>query len=388
MKLLIGVSLLVVSTVTVGLLTTGLMKGSEEELSETVHTSSDLTSPKGSQGEGSNDVNKEVVRNTADTKPTLNLVSLNQNKQSSDFNQNNEDLLSQNNIVNKSNSNDLKLNNEPHTLVAASKHSKGDLPVKPSNAKEVSATSSVLEGNQPLSDTKINQKLNVVVAQSNLVNDPSSKVSNLQESQQSPEAVINQNSENIAAKGIAKIKSRTNTVDESLYGNQNQSGNRVHQAINDLVLEGTPLNIAISNVIEQAIEDETSTLLSSTAFYSVSQYKEIALGLMSNILASNDLITASKLLIENKPVDVMSIVNVSVALYPDFAQEVINAATMTGEIDPNEALLAAIAAGADPSTVSEATAAGGGVVDDFGALPFAGLGGGGSGDQEVSASNN
>jgi hypothetical protein len=64
-------------------------------------------------------------------------------------------------------------------------------------------------------------------------------------------------------------------------------------------------------------------------------------------------------------------------------------------MDPNEALLAAIAAGADPSTVSEATAAGGNVAAatfDAGAfdVPFGGLGGGGSGDQEFVgiASNN
>jgi hypothetical protein len=175
-------------------------------------------------------------------------------------------------------------------------------------------------------------------------------------------------------------------VKVSLYGNKDQSGNRVHQAIYDLVLQGHPVKGAILQVINDAIANEGTKLLSSAALTSSRNHKPIFLAFMTNMVAANDLFPATKSSIEAQPEDVINIIDVAVVLYPDFAQEVINAAAITGLIDPNEALLAAIAAGADPTTVSAATAAGGAV--NGAGQPFNGLGGGGNGNGDPSASNN
>jgi hypothetical protein len=174
----------------------------------------------------------------------------------------------------------------------------------------------------------------------------------------------------------------------SLYGNQDQPGTRVHQAINDSVIEGTPLTTSILNVVNQAIAIEGTNLLSSEALISIGENKSTALDLMANMLTTNDLFAATKSSIESKPEDTSKIVNVSVVLYPDFAQKVIDAAGITGEMDPNEALLAALAAGADPNAVSEATAAGGAIDIDGAGLPFDGLGGGGIGSANAVVSGN
>ncbi|MEP7704233.1 hypothetical protein [Paraglaciecola sp. 25GB23A] len=197
--------------------------------------------------------------------------------------------------------------------------------------------------------------------------------------------------DNLVVQDRSLSTSKSNVIDDaiikvSLYGNKDQSGTRVHQAVNDLLLQGTPVKAAILNVINSALANEGANLLSSAALNTTKNHKPTVLAFMTNMVAANDLFPATKLSIENKPEDVLNIINAGVVLYPDFAQEVINAAVMTGEIDPNEALLAAIAAGADPTTVSQATAAGGNVAGA--GQPFNGLGGGGAGNDTLSASNN
>jgi hypothetical protein len=172
----------------------------------------------------------------------------------------------------------------------------------------------------------------------------------------------------------------------SLFGNQDQSGTRLHQAINDLLLQGVSVDTSISKVINDAISQDGSGLLSPAALVSTKKHTLTAIGFMTNMVATNDLFTTTVSSIEQKPEATGEIVDLGVVYYPDYAQIVINAAVMTGEMDPNEALLAAIAAGADPSTVSEATAAGANVAQA--GLPLAGLGGGGNGNEDLSASNN
>jgi uncharacterized spore protein YtfJ len=61
---------------------------------------------------------------------------------------------------------------------------------------------------------------------------------------------------------------------------------------------------------------------------------------------------------------------------------------MTGEMDSEQALLAAISAGADPTTVGEATAAGGPVLLTVAAPVGVGIGAGGSGGGDPTASTN
>ncbi|WP_340677727.1 hypothetical protein [Paraglaciecola sp.] len=192
-----------------------------------------------------------------------------------------------------------------------------------------------------------------------------------------PNTPVNSTNTDDADNAIVKV---------SLYGNKDQSGTRVHQAIYDLVVQGNPVKGTILKVTDDAIANEGSKLLSPTALTSTRNHKPTFLAFMTNMVAANDLFPATKTSIEAQPEDVLNIIDVAVVLYPDFAQEVINAAAITGLIDPNEALLAAIAAGADPTKVSAATAAGGAV--NGAGQPFNGLGGGGNGDGDPSASNN
>ena len=76
----------------------------------------------------------------------------------------------------------------------------------------------------------------------------------------------------------------------------------------------------------------------------------------------------------------------NVAGHAEAAQDVVLAAAITEVSDPNDELLAALADGADPSTLSAPTAAGGPV--NGAGLPFAGLGGDGNGGGAPSASLN
>lgn len=171
------------------------------------------------------------------------------------------------------------------------------------------------------------------------------------------------------------------------YGNQDQPGTRVHQAIQALMANGETLLTSSELVINDALS-ETSTLLSAKASQAVTTGKLDTLEFMRNMVTLNSLFEATKATIESTPENIINIINVTVALYPDFAQEVINAAVMSGEMDSDQALLAALSAGADPTTVGEATAAGGPVALALAAPVGVGVGAGGSGGGDPTASTN
>ena len=101
----------------------------------------------------------------------------------------------------------------------------------------------------------------------------------------------------------------------------------------------------------------------------------------------NSLIDVSKTLIEENPDRVIEVITLGVVLYPDFAQEVLDGAALTGVITPDDALIAALQAGADPASVSLATASGAEVaapIDPIGP----GVGAGGTGGGDTTASTN
>lgn len=172
-----------------------------------------------------------------------------------------------------------------------------------------------------------------------------------------------------------------------IFGNQTQPGTKVHEEIQNLIFNGETLITSSESVIDNALSD-TSTLLSPAAIQAVSADKPATVEFMRNMVATNSLFEATKATIESAPENIINIINITVALYPDFAQEVINAAVMTGEMDSNEALIAAISAGADPTTVGEATAAGGPVALALAAPVGVGVGAGGTGGGDATASTN
>jgi hypothetical protein len=385
MKLLIIGGLLTVGIIVVGSLTISFMQNKGAEQTENAQSTSDVASLQNNQsqsGAGAQKVNNDlVVQGTPVNTSHSNVsdeaivrMSLPANTDQMDTAAQQKainDLVIQDTLVNTSNSNgsdkviiDESLHrNKDLSGTLAQKAIKDlvvqDTPINMSNSN--GSDDAILDGslyaNKGQSDTAAQQKTNIdLVVQDTPVSSSNSSITD--------DAII----------------------DGALFGNKDQSGTRVHQAINDLVLQGTPVKAAILNVINNAIANEGANLLSSAALNTTRNHKPTALAFMANMVAANDLFPATKLSIENKPEDVLNIINVGVVLYPDFAQEVINAAVITGEIDPNEALLAAIAAGADPTTVSQATAAGG-VVNGVG-QPFDGLFGGGAGDEDPSASIN
>jgi hypothetical protein len=174
-----------------------------------------------------------------------------------------------------------------------------------------------------------------------------------------------------------------------LFGNSNQPGYSLHQSTVSLVEQGQSVDFASRSVLYDAISDGTSTL-SESAKTSLKSNNTISLGFISAMVEYNDLFMVTKTLIETYPESASDIVGLSVTLYPEYAQLAIDAATITGEINAEDALIAAISAGADPANVSSATAAGptaGTIV----AAPVplgAGIGGAGSGGGDSTASNN
>jgi hypothetical protein len=183
---------------------------------------------------------------------------------------------------------------------------------------------------------------------------------------------------------------QSNTVlaqDATIYGNQSQPGTRVHEAIKAFMENGETLLASIELVINQSLT-ESDILLSDKATQVIPLDKLITLEFMRNMVTLNSVFEATKATIESAPESIVFIINLSIALYPDFAQEVINAAVMTGEMDSEQALLAAISAGADPTTVGEATAAGGPVLLAVAAPVGVGIGAGGSGGGDPTASTN
>jgi len=171
------------------------------------------------------------------------------------------------------------------------------------------------------------------------------------------------------------------------YGNQNQPGTRLHEEIQSLMLNGETLFSSSRSVINSSLS-ETSTLLTAKASQVVSADKRSTVEFMRLMVTTNNLFDATKVSIENSPENIINIINLSVALYPDFAQEVINAAVMSGEMNSSDALLAAITAGADPTSIGEATAAGGPVDLALAAPVGVGVGAGGTGGGDATASTN
>ena len=172
-----------------------------------------------------------------------------------------------------------------------------------------------------------------------------------------------------------------------VFGNQEQPGTRVVTVINSLMFEGNTLEASSQTVLDESLS-ESSVILSPAAIQAASADIATTLTFLRNMVTTNSLFDATKATIESTPENIISIINVSVAMYPDFAQDVINAAVMSGEMDSNEALIAAISAGADPTTVGEATAAGGSVTPPLAPPVGVGIGAGGAGGGDATVSTN
>jgi hypothetical protein len=173
------------------------------------------------------------------------------------------------------------------------------------------------------------------------------------------------------------------------FGNVNQPGFVLHQSINERLLRGETLDFASKSVVDQALSFDSTDLPAATKLV-MAKNTTISLAFIVAMVEQNDLFAVTKALVETYPGNASDVVALSVNLYPGYAQIAIDAAIITGEIEANDALIAAISAGADPTSVSAATAAGPATTTVAAApIPLgAGIGSAGSGGGDSTASNN
>jgi hypothetical protein len=173
----------------------------------------------------------------------------------------------------------------------------------------------------------------------------------------------------------------------TLYGDENQPGNRLHDQIMLIETAGTPRLQAIGKGIDDSM-DEDSTILGGEAKSAVAFDEPHVNVFYVEMVESNSLIEVIKVLSETYPDKVVHTITLGVVLYPDYAQDVFDGAALAGVMSPEDILVAVIQAGADPSTVSDATA--GGNLPGPGTVPpiGPGIGGGGPGGGDTTASTN
>jgi hypothetical protein len=176
-------------------------------------------------------------------------------------------------------------------------------------------------------------------------------------------------------------------LDDPLFGDKNQPGNQLHTSIIARVDAGISMRAAVQNTINKAIS-YNDRILNGKAKSAVAFDIGIANDFYDEMVEVNSLIDVTKTLIDTNPEKIVHIITLGVILYPEFAQEVYDGAALTGLMDPDDILVAALQAGADPSTVSASTAVGETSVP-VAAVPIGGgIGAGGTGGGDTTVSSN
>ncbi|MFC4701989.1 hypothetical protein ACFO4O_17725 [Glaciecola siphonariae] len=176
----------------------------------------------------------------------------------------------------------------------------------------------------------------------------------------------------------------------NLFGDEKQPGNRLHDRIVELHTAAHPT--PIPQAIETVLQDDDTTL-GGEAKQAVAFDVPHANAFYEHMTEHNSLIEVTKRLIEAKPDMAVHTITLGVVLYPDHAQEIYDGAALTGLLDSDDILVALLQAGADPTTVSDATAADGTFVSSGPSTvtisPLgAGVGAGGTGGGDTTASTN
>lgn len=173
----------------------------------------------------------------------------------------------------------------------------------------------------------------------------------------------------------------------SIFGDEVQPGNRLHENVVLLVDAGETTTQAIAKAIESSMTEEDTTL-TPDAKSVIAFNVPLSNDFYREMVQVNSLIDVTKVLIEESPAKTIEIITLGIVLYPDFAQEVLDGAALTGAITPEDALVAALQAGADPSAVSTATAAGTAIETGPISPVGIGIGAGGGGGGDTTASSN
>ena len=164
------------------------------------------------------------------------------------------------------------------------------------------------------------------------------------------------------------------------------AGARVQQQIAELVAGGKTPEDATSETLEtlSSNEDETLTLGEKDVLIS---YIGAGVVFFGQLVGGSELFEATMATIEALPDQAVGVITLAVTFFPEEASEIIAAAELTGEITQEDAIAVALAAGADIEDVSAQTAAGG----EIAAVPAplgAGVGAGGAGGGDTTASTN
>lgn len=175
----------------------------------------------------------------------------------------------------------------------------------------------------------------------------------------------------------------------TIYGNPQQPGYQIQMAIYQMMRSGVTVNEAVLDVINRVVS-ENGVISDAVAATAVANDIKLSQDFVLDIAQLTALIDATKKTIVDNPEKLNEIVSLGVALYPMYAQDIITAASLTGEISEDDAVLLAIAAGADPTTITSATAAAAaGGVPALAATPLgSGIGAGGTGGGDTTASTN
>ncbi|MBT1452452.1 hypothetical protein KJ365_16335 [Glaciecola sp. XM2] len=172
----------------------------------------------------------------------------------------------------------------------------------------------------------------------------------------------------------------------TLYGDETQPGNRLHDQVVILMAQGMDERSAIAQAIDDALQEE-STILGGEAKSAVAFDEPHANFFYDEMVQANSLIEVIKILTEANNDKAVHTVTLGTVLYPDYAQDVFDGAALAGVMSPEDILVAVIQAGADPSTVSDAPA--GGITPTITIPPLGpGVGGGGGGGGDTTASTN
>jgi hypothetical protein len=170
-----------------------------------------------------------------------------------------------------------------------------------------------------------------------------------------------------------------------LFGDEIQPGSRLHDAVVQLMDNGSTALHAISGAIVQSMTEDDKTLppdAKSAVAFNVPLSNEF----YREMVVVNSLIEVTKTLIEERPDRVIEVITLGIVLYPDFVQEVLDGVAVTGIMTLDDAVIAALQAGANPSSVSLASASG--LVARPVILIGAGIGSGGADGGDKTASIN
>lgn len=189
---------------------------------------------------------------------------------------------------------------------------------------------------------------------------------------------------------VGELASSQQKIAYNFYGTPDQPGYQIQVAIFELFEQGVPLDQAAQQIIALVI-DQNQVIRDALAMAAVTEQPDLSVAFVYDISQLTALIDATKRTMEEHPGQLSSIISLGVTLYPDYTRDIIAAAALTGEMTEEDAILVAVAAGADPTLLASSTAAGtdGPGLSPFSATPLgSGVGAGGTGGGDTTASTN